>query len=246
MGLITLPRALTAWTTSNITAGSDTTAILLRTTIYSLLSHPATLSSLLSELDSVVPSSSPPSITFKQTRSLPYLDACIKEAGRLHPPFGLPLERVVPPEGATVCGQRFNGGTVIGMSPWVVHRDKDVYGKDAGVWRPERWLECDNEQRRRMEAGLLTVRFPFFLSFQTTLPPIPRTVRSADSPLLNRTISCPFESIRLPIKSPSTVRSRPPRLHRQKHLLPRSLQVGTVAAESLRGSPSPFPLLGAC
>lgn len=42
------------------------------------------------------------------------------------------------------------------MSPWVVHRDKDVFGEDAGVWRPERWLDCDNEQRRRMEAGLLT------------------------------------------------------------------------------------------
>ncbi|KAF6218600.1 hypothetical protein HO133_005951 [Letharia lupina] len=150
------PWALTAWTTSNIAAGSDTTAILLRTTIYSLLSHPATLSRLLSELDSLPPSSVRTSTTFKQARSLPYLDACIKEAGRLHPPFGLPLERVVPPEGATVCRQRFTGGTVVGMSPWVVHRDQDVFGEDAGVWRPERWLDCDNEQRRRMEAGLLT------------------------------------------------------------------------------------------
>lgn len=158
------PRALTAWTTSNVTAGSDTTAILLRTTIHSLLSHPATLTSLLSELDSLPPSPSSASVTFKQTRSLPYLDACIKEAGRLHPPFGLPLERVVPPEGATVCGQRFAGGTVIGMSPWVVHRDRDVFGEDAGLWRPERWLDCDHERRRRMEAGLLTVRFVFFTS----------------------------------------------------------------------------------
>ena len=47
---------------------------------------------------------------------------------------------------------------MVGMSPWVVHRDKDVFGEDAGVWRPERWLDCDSEQRRKMEAGLLTVR----------------------------------------------------------------------------------------
>ena len=181
LNLITPPRALTAWTTSNITAGSDTTAILLRTTIYSLLSHPATLSRLLSELDSLPPSSVRTSTTFKQARSLPYLDACIKEAGRLHPPFGLPLERVVPPEGATVCGQRFTGGTVVGMSPWVVHRDKDVFGEDAGVWRPERWLDCDNEQRRRMEAGLLTVRcLPFGRT--KTMPPFHATCAAQTFP----------------------------------------------------------------
>lgn len=46
---------------------------------------------------------------------------------------------------------------MIGMSPWVVHRDEDLYGRDAGLWRPERWLECDSEKRRKMEACLLTV-----------------------------------------------------------------------------------------
>jgi len=96
-------------------------------------------------------------VTFKQARALPYLDACIKEAGRLHPPFGLPLERVVPPEGATMRGQRLEGGVVVGISAWVVHRDEAVYGADAGLWRPKRWLECAGEKRRRMEAGLLTV-----------------------------------------------------------------------------------------
>ncbi|ERF75874.1 hypothetical protein EPUS_01240 [Endocarpon pusillum Z07020] len=52
------PWALIARTTSNVTAGSDTTAILLRTTIHRLLSHPATLSRLLSELASL-PHSAP-------------------------------------------------------------------------------------------------------------------------------------------------------------------------------------------
>ena len=146
--------------TSNVTAGSDTTAILMRTIFYSLLSHPDTLQRLLVELASLSPVKQP--VTWKEARSLPYLDAVIKEAGRLHPPFGLPLERVVPSGGATICGQRFEGGTVVGMSAWVVHRDKDVFGKDAAEWRPERWLECNAEQRKRMEAGLLTVRFLIF------------------------------------------------------------------------------------
>ncbi|KAL8722880.1 MAG: hypothetical protein Q9225_000713 [Loekoesia sp. 1 TL-2023] len=148
------PWALTAWMTSNVTAGSDTTAILMRTIFHRLLSHPDTLQRLLTELDSIPPSTEP--VTLKEARTLPYLDAVIKEAGRLHPPFGLPLERVVPAEGATICGQHFKAGTVVGMNAWVVHRDKDVFGQDAGAWKPERWLECDAEKRKRMEAGLLT------------------------------------------------------------------------------------------
>jgi len=95
--------------------------------------------------------------SWKQTRELPYLAACITEAGRLHPPFGLPYERVVPPEGATICGSFLPGGTVVGMSAWATHRDQEVFGADSNDWVPERWLRCSPEQRRRMEAGLLTV-----------------------------------------------------------------------------------------
>lgn len=100
-----------------------------------------------------------PIVSWKESRQLPYLDACIKEAGRLHPPFGLNLERVVPPGGLEVCGQHLPGGTVVGMNGWVVHRDRDVFGQDASSWRPERWLEGDEENIKKMEASLLTVSF---------------------------------------------------------------------------------------
>ena len=157
-------RALTAWTTSNITAGSDTTAILLRTVIYNLLRQPKTLERLQLELENAACRDQLSElVTWKETRELPYLDACIKEAGRMHPPFGLPLERVVPSGGATICGQHFQGGTVVGMSGWVVHRDRHTFGDDCDLWRPERWL-CEEPKRRKMEQALLTVStslFPF-------------------------------------------------------------------------------------
>lgn len=98
-----------------------------------------------------------PIVSWKESRQLPYLDACIKEAGRLHPPFGLNLERVVPLGGLEVCGQHLPAGTVVGMNGWVVHRDRDVFGQDASSWRPERWLEGDEENIKKMEASLLTV-----------------------------------------------------------------------------------------
>lgn len=42
------------------------------------------------------------SISFQDAQAMPYLQACIKEAMRLHPATGLPLARVVPRGGATI------------------------------------------------------------------------------------------------------------------------------------------------
>ena len=157
--------ALMSWTTSNITAGSDTTAILLRTIFYSLLRHPNDMRQLLDELQASKDEGrlSIP-VTWKESRDLPFLDACVKEAGRLHPPFGLQYERVVPDEGAEICGQHLKGSTIVGINPWVAHRDKDLFGQDAEDWRPGRWL-CDEERFKAMDRGLLTVSRKRYLRF---------------------------------------------------------------------------------
>ena len=151
--------ALTAWTTSNVLAGSDTTAILLRTVFYNLLKHPETLRQLQYEIQQLVDKGglSTPAVAWSDAKDLPYLDACIKEAGRLHPPFGLQLERIVPPGGATICNKHFEPGTIVGINAWVAHRDESVFGPNAGMWDPNRWL-CEKEDRRKlMERSLLTV-----------------------------------------------------------------------------------------
>lgn len=66
------------------------------------------LRSELNEADAVGKLSSP--IKYNEAQALPYLQACIKEGLRMHPATGLPLARVVPPEGATVAGTFFPGG----------------------------------------------------------------------------------------------------------------------------------------
>ncbi|RAK98993.1 cytochrome P450 [Aspergillus ibericus CBS 121593] len=150
------PWALTAWTTSNVGAGSDTTAILLRTIIYQLLKHPECLARLLGELQEARQQGQLSDIvTWREARELRYLDAVIKESGRLHPPFGLPFERVVPPEGAVICGQAIPGGSVVGISAWAIHRDPETFGADSDEWKPERWL-CDEKTRRKMDNALMT------------------------------------------------------------------------------------------
>ncbi|RMD39760.1 hypothetical protein DV735_g5373, partial [Chaetothyriales sp. CBS 134920] len=151
--------AVLAWAQSNITAGSDTTAIFLRTLFYNLLRHPATLAKLRAELDAAAARGQLSEIAaWQQTRQLPYLGACIKEAGRIHPPFGLQLERVVPEGGATISGKFIPQGTIVGMNAWVVHRHAQTFGADADAWNPDRWLGGDNDVDRlkNMDRSLLT------------------------------------------------------------------------------------------
>lgn len=147
------------WTFGNIIAGGDSTAVVMRTCIYHLLAYPDQLSRLRQELLSVEGLCLPfPS--WKNIGALPYLDAVVSEAVRFHPPFALPFERVVPEGGATILGKFLPGGTFVGINAYVVNRHKATFGEDADEWRPERWIECAEEQRRKMEASIFTVSYP--------------------------------------------------------------------------------------
>jgi len=137
---------------TNVFAGSDTTAIALRAIIYFLIKNPATMQRLVSEIDAADRAGklSDP-ISYKEASThLPYLDAVIKEAMRLHPSVGLLLERHVPPEGATICGRHISAGTIVGINAWVLQHDPAVF-TDPEAFRPERWLESSEEQLRRMD-----------------------------------------------------------------------------------------------
>ncbi|KAL4987378.1 cytochrome P450 [Aspergillus falconensis] len=150
------PDAIMTWANSNIQAGSDTTAILLSALFYNLLKNPSSLDTLRTEIDAAEKNGGLSSVvTWKETRDLPYLDACVKEAARLHPPISLPLERVIPASGIEIGGFKIPGGTRVAMNPWAVHRDRDVFGPDADTWRPERWLEGE-EKAKSLYNSLLT------------------------------------------------------------------------------------------
>jgi cytochrome P450 len=78
----------------------------------------------------------------------------IIETLRLFPPFtGLPF-KVIPPGGDTIDGKHVPGGTLIAPNFWMTGRNRAVFGDDAEVFRPERWLEAaegpDRERRAEM------------------------------------------------------------------------------------------------
>lgn len=144
---------------SNIGAGSDTTSITLSAILYNLVKHPNTFKKLREELDLAEKDgrvSNP--ITFKESQSLPYLQAVIKEALRIHPATGLTMPRVVPQSGTTIANTFFPSGTTVGINAWVAHRNTLIYGNDAENWRPERWLEYE-EQGKMAEVERYSLGF---------------------------------------------------------------------------------------
>nr|KMM70176.1 pisatin demethylase [Coccidioides posadasii RMSCC 3488] len=152
-----LPKlALPTWTNSNIQAGGDTTAIMASVILYYLLKNPSTLDVLQREIDKAAHEGRISEfVTWKESQTLPYLDACVKEASRLHPPIGFPLERIVPESGLQVDGYHIPPGTRVSMNPWAVHREISLYGDDAEIWKPERWM-CSEMEKKAMYHSLLT------------------------------------------------------------------------------------------
>lgn len=141
-------------------AGSETSAISLSAIFYYLLKNRPCYVRLMEEIDGAVSSGmieNRPNglVTWAESQKLPYLDACIKEAFRLHPAAGLPLERVVPAGGMEICGHLVPGGTIVGCSAWVIHRRPEIFGTDVEIYRPERWLEANKESKKSMEGCMI-------------------------------------------------------------------------------------------
>ncbi|TXB97730.1 hypothetical protein FocTR4_00011814 [Fusarium oxysporum f. sp. cubense] len=137
---------------NNLLAGSDTTGISLRSIFYYLLHDKSAYKTLQNEIDEADRAGKlSPIITFSESLELEYLQACIKEALRMHPAVSYPLERVVPPDGARLCGEYLPGGTIVGVNAAVIHRERDIFGQDADTFQPERWLHSSEERIKLMD-----------------------------------------------------------------------------------------------
>lgn len=85
---------------------------------------------------------------------MPYLQAVIKEGLRIFPPVTGLMSKDVPEGGDTINGIYIPDGTKIGYCAWGLFRSKDIWGEDAAVFRPERWIEGSPEKIREREATL--------------------------------------------------------------------------------------------
>lgn len=137
-----------------VLAGSDTSAATIRIVLLNLMSAPLIYQRLQSEIDAAATSgaiSNP--IADAEARLLPYLQAVIKEGLRINPPATGMFPKEVPRGGDVIDGVFVPGGTQIGFAVYGLHHSRKIFGEDADVFRPERWLEAQGERLARMNGA---------------------------------------------------------------------------------------------
>ena len=77
----------------------------------------------------------------KELTQLPYLNAVLRESLRMYSPLPAFEPRVCSVD-TVIDGYSIPAGTVIGMSPYCLHRDENVYPEPL-KFTPERWLAED-------------------------------------------------------------------------------------------------------
>lgn len=122
--------------------------------IYHVVRNPGVYEKLQAEINAKL-SNSGPHLSYEETQTLPYFDACIKEAFRIHPPSSFIMERLVPPQGAQIAGRAVPGGTIVGCDPWAVHRHKPTFGEDVETYRPERWIKGGGKEPNEMWKAMI-------------------------------------------------------------------------------------------
>jgi cytochrome P450 len=131
-------------------AGSDSSASAIRLIMLYIITCPRIEAALLAEISAA--SISTP-IKDSEARKLPYLQAVIKEGLRVYPPASILGYREVPSGGETINGFFVPEDTMLGYNFFGMTRDPNLWGEDANLFRPERWLTGSEEQLRRMAAN---------------------------------------------------------------------------------------------
>ncbi|KAH8928151.1 cytochrome P450, partial [Atractiella rhizophila] len=91
--------------------------------------------------------------------SLPYLEACVREILRLHPPVASTARSPVADDYIPLSdGKRLRvrKGQRIQIGIEACNKLKSVWGEDAAEFRPERWLEKQDASKIGVYGGLLT------------------------------------------------------------------------------------------
>ena len=119
--------------------GTHSSVVGLLSAVYLLAQHQEAQSLLREEIHERLPPFTRGEVVDPAVFShVPYLDAVLNEVMRLYSAFSWTGR--VPTEPVTVLNTMIPKGTHISISPWALHRSTRLWGKDAKVFKPERWL----------------------------------------------------------------------------------------------------------
>ncbi|KAH7692448.1 Abieta-7,13-dien-18-ol hydroxylase protein [Dioscorea alata] len=129
-------------------AGKDTTAGTLSWFIYMLCKHPLVQERVYQDITDATEAGEKAnftefsqSITDEVLNKMHYLHAALSETLRLYP--AVPLDsKVCFSDDILPDGFSVNKGDIIFYQPYAMGRMKYLWGDDAEVFRPERWLDC--------------------------------------------------------------------------------------------------------
>ena len=121
-------------------AGHHTSSGTASWALIELMRHPETMAAVVAELDELYADGS--EVSFQALRSIPRLEAALKETLRLHPPLII-LMRVVAEE-IELAGHRIPVGTVVAVSPRVSNRIASDF-PDPDSFDPGRYADPRQE-----------------------------------------------------------------------------------------------------
>ncbi|KAG0231979.1 hypothetical protein BGW41_001997 [Actinomortierella wolfii] len=122
-------------------AGRDTTAQTLSWMFYMLMIHPEVLAKLREEIEIFFPDGSSDNFKYETfAHEMPYAKAVFHETVRLYPAVPKNSKTVVADD-VLPCGTVVHKGDIVAFSNYCMARDTDIWGPDAEVYRPERWLD---------------------------------------------------------------------------------------------------------
>ncbi|KAF9301849.1 hypothetical protein BGZ74_006198 [Mortierella antarctica] len=134
-----------------IIAGRDTTAQALSWMFY-LLHRSAVnkgiLPKLVSEISSSLGNSSP---TYEVLKQMKYAEACLYESLRIYPSVPRNLKTCVQDD-VWPDGTKVYKGESVAWHPWAMGRNEAIWGPDAEVYNPERWMTGEKPSSSKFPA----------------------------------------------------------------------------------------------
>ncbi|GAA6064329.1 hypothetical protein JCM10212_003574, partial [Sporobolomyces blumeae] len=126
--------------------------------LFQIVSTPSAHKKLVAELDETFAGRDMSGVLeWEDVKGLKYLGACISEGLRRHSTSGIGLPRIMM-EDTECLGEVFKKGTILSVPSYTIHHSTEFWGPDAEAYKPERWLESE-EQTRKLEKMLNTFSY---------------------------------------------------------------------------------------